>query len=259
MISIIVPFKNAEKWIGRCCESLERLDKGFEFIFVDDNSTDDGWDVVYQYVDRDMRFSLFDNIHAPGVSGARNTGIGQADGTWIAFLDSDDTYSADAADSIRTAIKQYPEAGIIQLNHIRVMPDGSKRPRLSNPRGIYHLRSLPKLWMSSCNKLIRRDLIFDNIRFIEGLRHGEDEIFILECLKKTRSLPCSERVALEYYKENPNSLSSSTTAGDLMGEQKALMDFLALNLDDSDICEAVRNRQIELWQNSTYKRIFGGI
>lgn len=257
MISIIVPFKNAEKWIGRCCESLSRLEGDFDFVFVDDNSDDNGNANVWQFIDKDKRFNIFVN-EGDGVSAARNTGIKYSIGEWIAFLDSDDTYSADAADSIRTAIKQYPEAGIIQLNHVRVMPDGSRRPRLTNARGIYHLRSLPKLWVSSCNKLIKRELIED-IRFIEGLSHGEDEIFILECLKKTRSLPCSERVALEYHKENPNSLSSTTRPGDLMGEQKALMYFLALNLDDSDICEAVRNRQIELWQNSTYKRVFGGV
>ena len=198
----------------------------------------------------------FDN---KGVSAMRNEGINEAiksGADYITFLDADDTYAPDAYEQICKAIEEEPEEKIIQLNHVREFPDGSIRQRLWNRRGTYTLDRLPQLWVSSCNKVIKTELIKD-IRFIEGLNHGEDEIFILECLAKARRLYHSERVALHYHKDNPNSLSTTTSLEDIIGEQKAIVDFLANHKNDQEICEAVRQRQSELWNNACYKRVFG--
>ena len=48
MISIIVPYKDTETTIGRCCESLHKQAGDFEFILVDDRSTDGSREVVLQ-------------------------------------------------------------------------------------------------------------------------------------------------------------------------------------------------------------------
>ena len=111
--------------------------------------------------------------------------------------------------------------------------------------------------MSSCNKLFRADLS-EGIRFDESLRHGEDEIFILECLRRTRCIYNSEHIALHYHKDNPNSLSTTTSYDDLLGEQRALLDFLDKYRDDGEITFAIRQRMTELWNNAVYKRTFGG-
>lgn len=254
MVTIIVPFKNAAPWIRRCAESLRQLDGDMEVIFVNDHSEDGSDDIVHEY---EALFLQVDNQHAPGVSGARNTGLDLATGDWICFLDADDEYAPGAINAINASVRMYPEADLIQLNHVRVIANGTQMPRMFNPRGKYPLNNLPKLWMSSCNKLFRADLIKD-IRFKEGLYHGEDEIFVLECLKRTRCIYNSEHIALHYHKDNPNSLSTITSFDDCLGEQRALLDFLEENREDRELCEAVRIRQTELWNNGTYKRTFGG-
>ena len=91
-----------------------------------------------------------------------------------------------------------------------------------------------------------------------GLNHGEDEIFILNCLAKARRLYHSERIALHYHKDNPNSLSTVTSLEDLIGEQKGLCEFAEKHNDDPELLRAVRQRQSELWNNACYKRVFGG-
>ena len=126
-----------------------------------------------------------------------------------------------------------------------------------NPRGKYDLHNMPRLWASSCNKVFSADLVKD-IRFIEGLNHGEDELFVLECMKRTRVLYNSEHVALYYHKDNPNSLSTTTSFDDLIGEQRALLTFMEQNRTDADLCFAVKKRQQELWSNAVYNRTFGG-
>ena len=254
-ISVIVPYYEAGAWIRRCCESLHNNKGEFEFIFINDHSTDDSVKIVKEYADIDDRFFMYKNIHAKGVSGARNTGLDKASGEWVTFLDADDHYSENAYNKFRTAIRD-TNLPMIQLNHM-MEKNGNIRPRLYNLQDEYHLDGLPKLWPSVCIKLFKKDLI-ENLRFLENLRHGEDEIFTLNCLIKIRRLYVAGISVLIYHKDNPNSLSSRTTVQDLLGEQRALCDFLERNQDDPYICEAIRIRQAELWNNAAYKRTFGG-
>lgn len=257
MFTVIIPFKNAAPWIRRCAESLRQLDGDMEFIFVDDGSTDGGYEIVRAFAEQDERFMLLENQFGDGVSGARNTGLDWASGDWVSFLDADDEYAPGALNAMIASTRMYPDADLIQMNHVRVMPSGATVPRMFNARGKYDLYSLPKLWMSSCNKLFRRSLISD-MTFDESLRHGEDELFILECLRRTRCIYNSEHIALYYHKDNPNSLSTTTSFSDLLGEQRALLDFLDKHRDDGEITFAIRQRMTELWNNAVYKRTFGG-
>ena len=254
-ISVIVPYYQAENWIRRCCESLHNNKGEFEFIFVNDLSLDNSEDIVKEYADIDDRFFMCDNKRSKGTSGARNTGLDYASGEWVTFLDADDHYSANAYNKFRAAIRE-TDLPMIQLNHM-MEKNGNIRPRLYNPQDEYHLDGLPRLWPSVCIKLFKKDLI-ENLRFLENLRHGEDEIFTLNCLIKTRRLDVAGISVLIYHKDNPNSLSTTTSFDDLVDEQGALLEFLELHRNDIELCGAVRIRQTELWNNAAYKRTFGG-
>ena len=203
-----------------------------------------------------------DNIIRGGAASARNRGLNYAfenytDLEYITFLDADDEFASNAYIEICEAIKEAPkDTQLIQMNHKRVFSDGRQKLRQPNKAGIYTLNKLPNLWMSSVNKVYKADLLKD-IRFDETLNHGEDEIFILMCLLKSRILYCSERVAMLHHKDNPNSLSTITSFEDLISEQKALLNFMVEHKDDKEIYAAIYNRQSELWGgNPTYKRIF---
>ena len=254
MVTIIVPFKNAAPWIKRCADSLLAQDGEFDVIWVNDGSEDGSDGIVAEYASD--KFLLVNNEDVRGVSGARNAGLKHAQGDWITFLDADDEYAPFAMNALNASIRMYPEADLIQLNHVRVA-NGAQMPRMFNPRGKYTLDHLPKLWMSTCNKLFKRDLI-RGLEFIAGLNHGEDELFVLNCLERARTVYCSEHIALHYHKDNPRSLSTVTSFDDLVDEQGALLEFIELHRNDIELCGAVRIRQTELWNNAVYKRTFGG-
>jgi glycosyltransferase involved in cell wall biosynthesis len=212
----------------------------------------------------DSRFRVFDSVDKmhEGVAVMRNKGLSYIfdfypDTDYITFLDADDTYAPDAYDQMLKAIEEAPDANIIQLAHVREFPDGRTQQRLPSPSGDYGLDRLPNLWVSVCIKLFKADLI-RNIRFKPELCHGEDELFMLEALKIARGIHVSRRVALHYHKDNPNSLSTTTSLENLLGEQKALCEFADAHKDDSELLKAVRQRQSELWNNACYKRVFGG-
>ena len=212
----------------------------------------------------DVRFMMFcreDKKHE-GVSAMRNKALDYVfehygeEVDYITFLDSDDTFGEDAYDQIVAAINEQPNEGIIQLNHVREYEDGKTKLRLMSKQGTYTLDRLPNLWVSSVNKVFKADLIRD-VRFKAGLNHGEDELFVLECLAKTRRMYVSSRIALHYHKDNPNSLSTTTSLNDLIGEQTALMWFAMMHKDDAELLGVIRRRQAELWSNACYTRVFG--
>ena len=117
--SVIVPYWNAEPWLGRCCESLTRQAGDFDFILVNDSSTDNSEAIANEYANRDQRFVLMDNERTKGVSGARNTGIVHARTEWLTFLDADDELLDDAHHTFTKVIATDKTARFFQLNHLR--------------------------------------------------------------------------------------------------------------------------------------------
>lgn len=233
-IAVIVPYLPEDSTKALYHRCIDSIDKRFETILAID-------------------------FNHRGVSVMRNDGIEMAlkkDVDYITFLDADDTLGEDAYDQIVAAINEQPNEGIIQLNHVREYEDGKTKLRLMSKQGTYTLDRLPNLWVSSVNKVFKADLIRD-IRFKVGLNHGEDELFVLECLAKTRQMYVSSRIALHYHKDNPNSLSTTTSLNDLIGEQTALMWFAMMHKDDAEMLAVIRRRQAELWNNACYTKVFG--
>ncbi len=89
-ISVIMPVYNASKYISEAIESiLKQTFKNFEFIIIDDGSTDNSKDIIEYYKRLDKRIKFFKQENS-GVSKALNKGISIAKGKYIARMDSDD-------------------------------------------------------------------------------------------------------------------------------------------------------------------------
>jgi glycosyltransferase involved in cell wall biosynthesis len=92
-ISVVIPAYNRAAHIGKAVESvMQQSYTDFEAIIVDDGSTDATVEVVMRYARRDKRIRLVRHERNRGAQAARNTGIRAARGSWIAFLDSDDSW-----------------------------------------------------------------------------------------------------------------------------------------------------------------------
>jgi glycosyltransferase involved in cell wall biosynthesis len=92
-VSVIIPTYNREKYIERAIRSVQAQDfPNIEIIVVDDGSTDNTSQVVKKIATVDSRISLVVHEKSKGAQVARNTGIRNAKGERIAFLDSDDEW-----------------------------------------------------------------------------------------------------------------------------------------------------------------------
>jgi len=92
LVTVVTPAYNIAKYIGETIDSvLRQTFRDFEYLVVDDGSTDDSVDIIKAHVRDDPRFRLMQGEHR-GLSAARNAGIREAKGQYIAFVDGDDRW-----------------------------------------------------------------------------------------------------------------------------------------------------------------------
>lgn len=111
LVSVIVPFYNAE---GTICETvqsvLSQTFKDFELILIDDGSTDRSVELISRIEDSRLRM-----VHQPNQERAvaRNRGIQDAQGEWIAFLDADDLWLEQKLEKQLHWLEMSPEIGLV--------------------------------------------------------------------------------------------------------------------------------------------------
>ena len=108
MISVIIPLYNKEKSVAKSLQSvLSQSYKDFEVVVVDDGSTDASASIVESMSDSRVRLIRQEN---GGPSKARNTGVKNAKGEWIIFLDADDELLRDSIEYFTKLIEANDEA-----------------------------------------------------------------------------------------------------------------------------------------------------
>lgn len=233
---------------------------------MDDQSTDSSPAVVCGYAEKDERIKVYTNRHEKGVSGARNTGMDKARGEWITFLDADDELVPEASEVFLRMAALDETANIIQANHLRhYEKTGHTKLKYANERGVYRLYDMPfsiwpKCWCMVWNKLIRKSFLDDyNIRFVEGLQYGEDEIFNLEMLSCDDRLFHTKRETVTVMRnfDNKQSLSriKARDQKGLIAQSRALEDFM-LRTDDKKMRSAVYQILAEHWNSGRYREAF---
>ena len=256
MSTVIVPYKDAEYYLGRCLKSLHDQDGDFEFLLVNDRSEDGGPEIAASYENDDGRFKLLDNERGPGVSGARNTVLDHAAGNWITFLDSDDEFLPGAYKTLTSVLKQ--DANVYQFNHMRWIARKNREiHKYQNNRGIYTSAKLPEACFGVWNKLFRGEFVKD-IRFDERTQYGEDGLFILECLAKDDIIIHADfkKRVCKHNLENKESLSHIKTGGDLLKQVHLYEEFM-LRQNNPQIRLAVCNEISILWAHKRMKDAFG--
>ena len=97
-ISIIIPVYNTEKYLHECLNSVvSQTIKDVEIICIDDGSTDNSYQILQEYAEKDSRFVILQQENK-GAGAARNKGIEIAKGEFLVFLDADDFFEHDMLD-----------------------------------------------------------------------------------------------------------------------------------------------------------------
>lgn len=231
--SIIVPVYNEEENILECYKAIKNMtyDK-YEVILIDDGSTDKTPAICDQLSLADERIIVLHQDNQ-GQSAARNLGLSVASGEYIFFLDADDIVSVDAIQMMMTALKQY-QTDFVMADAKRVDMNGNIKEKLwRNEEQYYDSDKLlgvfedymeneraNRLLCSVWGKLYKKSIIDDNnIRFDNGLRLHEDELFVIQYMTHIKSMYYIPRFIYTYYR-NKNNVGSSFAPDNLNGVKK---------------------------------------
>lgn len=112
-ISIIMPVYNAQRFLKQAIDSvLNQSYSEFELILVDDCSTDNSFEILCEYEQKDSRVRVFKNEKNRGVSFTRNFGVSKAKGDYIALIDSDDMWTFDKLQKQLELLEKYPDTDL---------------------------------------------------------------------------------------------------------------------------------------------------
>ena len=175
MVSIIVPVYNAQDSLERCLMSIIRQRyPQWELVLVDDGSQDDSLEICKRYSNMDSRIQVIHTDNC-GVSSARNTGMENAQGEYIVFVDSDDMIHPDFLSECLSN-----KEDLTVTNYIKPSKIDSLHYKEDHPELIFQQSGVRTVW----GKVFVRKIIEDHhIRFDTNIRYGEDTIFVLQyCL-----------------------------------------------------------------------------
>lgn len=215
-VSVIIPVYNVENYLERCIDSV--CGQNFsdtEIILVDDGSTDGSGKLCDVLAQKDSRIRVIHQENG-GLSVARNTGLANASGQWISFIDSDDWIEKSFLENlIKEAEKN--QCGIVGCNYRRV----SEKQQYDYTDKKYNLRIFKNQEIMSnlidnriqqvvWNKLYKKTLLDDTL-FEKGKYH-EDEFWSYQVFAKVNKYVELDYIGYNYFQR----------ADSIMGEQYSL-------------------------------------
>lgn len=216
-VSIILPAYNCQETIKKAIEStLEQTYKDIELIIINDGSTDSTENVCKKYIDYDKRI-IYKKIENSGVSYARNTGIEQATGKYLMFIDSDDFYSKNMVEEMVRTIEK-DKVDLVSCNYNKIYPDKLIKSNKDyvETEEIYNINNLyiaidmlnnSQAFKILWNKIYITQIVkTHNIKFDTRIFRGEDYKFNVDYFRYIKSLKIIN-TKLYYYHIGDNGLA----------------------------------------------------
>lgn len=196
MISFIIPLYNAAEYVSSCIDAiLQQKYSNWELIIVDDGSTDNSLDICMNYAYKDNRIKVVSEENS-GSAVARNRGLAEASGEWIAFIDADDFINDDYLDKLVPKLSYKYDFVMFSYNEINgvnsidmrnsqeeILIDSKKlglltKDVIDTERRLFELySSRSQVW----TKLYKKSFLDDNnISFDPKLRMCQDVMFNLK-------------------------------------------------------------------------------
>ena len=194
--SVIMPTFNRAAILMDAVQSVLSQTYGdFEFIVVDDRSTDDT-QTMLAGID-DPRVTVVANKGSKGTSGARNTGIFLARAPWVLQIDSDDIWPNDLLEQFAPVVQHAPTDVAIAygtLAYIDMTTGALRAVRKASKAGDLHLDLLENHSISHCGSALRTDVLRSIGGYDESFRHQEDSDLLIRITEHHQVLAVPDAV-----------------------------------------------------------------
>ncbi|MCR5206068.1 MAG: glycosyltransferase [Lachnospiraceae bacterium] len=227
LFSVIIPIYNIKDFLRKCIDSvLSQNFDDYEIVLVDDGSTDGCSAICDEYAQNNSQVRVIHKENG-GLVSARNTGIKEAQGEYILYVDGDDWVSQNWMEVISTQIYSAPEnPDIVVFGSMGIYADRQSIHIINASEGFYDRHRLeteifpslisdrtryiedsiilPAPW----NKAYKRSLLEEHHCYDEGIRIGEDTAFVFECFLNAQSAVICKEILYNCNRLNPTSILS---------------------------------------------------
>ena len=215
-ISVIVPVYNIEGYIERCLKSIQKQTyPRFEVIIIDDGSTDNSLLLCQKFAKKYRNFRVISQKNQ-GLSAARNAGIKQATGDFLAFVDGDDEILPNFLADLMTAAET-TDAEIAICGFFEVYPKNTRiaktksRQSMTVKTGREAVKDLlifqKNIEIVTWNKLYKKEL-FHKVQFPVG-KVCEDNLTTYKLLARAKKVVYLDLALYRYFRRN-NSITKQT-------------------------------------------------
>ena len=203
VISVILPAYNASQTLARAiCSVREQTFQNWELIVVDDGSKDDTLQIAEEFAQVDKRIHVVTQDNG-GRSRARNTGLVNSNGMYIAFFDADDYFFTNSLFDLLDSAKKYKSdlvIGEIVSSHHRSILKNSFFEEIQAIEYLFALKKNQRLFNSLWNKLFKREIVTRyQLQFPVGIEMGEDTIFVLSYILHLHTLSTISNPVCNYF------------------------------------------------------------
>ena len=224
-VSVVMAVYNGEPYLAETVQSiLNQSYTDFEFIIVDDGSTDDTWKTLTRFAEQDARLVLLRNQPNVGVVRSLNRGLDQSRGKIIVRQDADDLSSPERIQKQMAFLDTHPDYGLVAAVPQLIDMDGAPLERTgwdATQNEEIQTKLLDYMCLCGPSIAIRRECLEAvGFYFAEGLDASEDYDLCLRLAEVTKL--ASLGGALYLYRQHPASASSKRAQQQMFNKAVAL-------------------------------------
>lgn len=244
-ISVIIPIYNVKDYVLGCLQSVANQTKknGIECILVDDHGTDNSMEIAEEFVslyNGIIDFRIYHHDKNKGLSAARNSGIREANGKYLYFLDSDDTIYPNCLNIMFDAAEKY-DADLVQGSYASDVPYVEQFSKQSLPLFSDNHPFIKKTLLNydvnpvmAQNRLVKKSIIVkNNLFFKEGIIH-EDQYWTF-FLAKVINRICFIKGETYYYRKTIGSITNRVNIEKETFAFRTLITDFCANIDNIEI------------------------
>lgn len=259
LVSIIIPAYNRADLIGETLDSvLAQTYPHWECIVVDDHSTDNTWEIVEGYCQRDSRIKLFrrPEDRPKGANACRNYGVELSSGEYLNFLDSDDLIHQDCI-KIKIYHAKYQNSDIViskNTREVNCLSEVVEEVRFfdSEQFDIDFILSRNNILIG--DPIIRRGSLIET-QFDESLHRLQDHDFLVRLFRR-RHKYCIINCSLYYYRLTQNGITHKTGQGDRLSvntQIKVFKNMIHYYRENTSVIDEYKRRSRKMYRNLLLK------
>ncbi len=227
MFSVIVPIYKVEKYLKKCIDSiLSQTYTDYELILVDDGSPDSCPKICDEYSQKDKRVRVIHQKNG-GLVNARNTGVREARGQYICYVDGDDWISETLLETVYEKGIKKQKSDIVIYSGVKQFENYQEQLPKGLPEGFYDKKALEEkvypymmydnrkpfcnglIFPVAWNKVFKTEILKEHYCEEEKIRMGEDNAFVFECLIVANSIYFCDDNLYFYNQLNSGSITSN--------------------------------------------------